>query len=203
PSRSGLSRRPFQGDRLAAHRFRGRGGLIGVGDESGEEPVPVPVEGGDAAPSSQPSGEFGYGRPQPPSPPVGPQIITLPDPPAGKGVPPRRSAFRAAPAPLWRAGRAPYWSSPEPRHFAHRYHSGASYGGIEPSYGRSYEPGYRSSYGRGYGSRYGRGYEPGYSYAPSYEPSFTYAPSPIALAPCEDAPTGPIYNTPCGVRPYQ
>ncbi|MFI5013182.1 MAG: hypothetical protein ACHQAY_12635, partial [Hyphomicrobiales bacterium] len=46
PSRSGLSRRPFQGDRLAAHRFRGRGGLIGVGDESGEEPVPVPVEGG-------------------------------------------------------------------------------------------------------------------------------------------------------------
>jgi hypothetical protein len=34
-------------------------------------------------------------------------------------------------------------------------------------------------------------------------PSYDEAPSSIALAPCPDSPHTPIYNTPCGVRPYE
>jgi hypothetical protein len=34
-------------------------------------------------------------------------------------------------------------------------------------------------------------------------PSCGYAPSPIALAPCTDGTHEAIYNTPCGVRPYE
>jgi hypothetical protein len=167
-SRFDLSRRLLQRDQLDGHHFRGESGLIGTGDAPVE--VPVPVEGSETAPTSQPADALGYGAPRRPSPPVGPQIIILPDPPVAKGgVPGPRSAIRAAPAPLWRAERAPYRPAFEPRHFAHRYHPRPWYGRIEPS----------------------------------YERRFAFGPSPIALAPCEDAPHSPIYNTPCGVRPYQ
>jgi len=38
---------------------------------------------------------------------------------------------------------------------------------------------------------------------PWYAGSYAYEPSPVALMPCTDAPTSVIYNTPCGVRPYE
>jgi hypothetical protein len=34
-------------------------------------------------------------------------------------------------------------------------------------------------------------------------PSYGYEPSPVALAPCTDGTHEAIYNTPCGVRPYE
>ncbi len=189
PGRGAFRGRELQRDRLAAHRFRGRLGGIGIGDGEGAYPVPVPVGGGDPNAGSSPAAEsppeaFDAGYRAGPFYGTGPQIITLPDAPARRlGVAHPRAHLRAMRRPELREEGSQRWAAPSQRHYAHRYHPRPSYGGFSPRYG--YEPSYAQ--------------EPSYAYQPSY----AYEPWPMALAPCNEAPRAAIYNTPCGVRPYQ
>jgi hypothetical protein len=171
----------FGRDRLAGRRFRDRRGGAGLDDGEGAYPVPVPVGGGEPPAGSPPEAapeDYGSGYRAPAPSGLGPQIITLPDAPRGSVAARGARAFRAG-------------------HIASRRHEGAR--SFAPAFG-PYAHRYHRRPAFGFGERYG--YRRSYSYAPAYWPSSAYDPSPVALAPCCDAAYAPIYNTPCGVRPY-
>jgi hypothetical protein len=195
PGRGAFRGRELQRDQLAAHRFRGRRGGIGIGDGEGAYPVPVPVGGGDPSAGSSPAEgsppeAFDAGYRAGPFYGEGPQIITLPDAPTRRsGVAHPGARLRAMRRPEWREEGRPPWAAPSPRQYAYRHHPRPSYGSFSPRYAQE----------RHYAQ------EPRYAQEPSYayQPSYSYEPWPMALAPCNEAPRAAIYNTPCGVRPYQ
>jgi hypothetical protein len=176
--------RDFDRDRSGAHRFRDRRGGLGIDYGSGAYPVPVPVQvptGGEAPAASEPQG--GY-QPDQYEDQYRDQYRAGRTFPSGPQIlilpdPPARRGAPVHPRRGYRSERESWRDAGEteyrspPHHHAYRY---------------------RARRGHYYGcERYSHG----------YAPSYIYQPSPVALAPCEDAPHAPIYNTPCGVRPYQ
>ncbi|SDR51939.1 hypothetical protein SAMN05444161_5148 [Rhizobiales bacterium GAS191] len=182
PARQAVRQDHFD-KRFDRRRLRDRSLLIGVDSGVNEVPVPAGIDAGEPPqiyppqaypPQAYPQDiefENGYGARPPAN--VGPQIITLPDAPRGRGRGLPGSDLRgsdlrqAAPAPSWRSATAPplrQWRAPR---FVHQ---------------RRALPWYEQG-----------------------QPSYDYRPSPVALAPCGEGSSSynmPIYNTPCGVRPY-
>jgi hypothetical protein len=160
-------------DELREHRFFRRRGTLGL--DGGAYPYPVPVPGGGSAqppadgsppPDAYPGG-YGGGYRAPSQTSSGPQILVLPDPPAGRrGAGRPAGGYRPEPSATRSADRgAPL----APRPSARRWHERPSYAAAAPR----------------------RIYWPSYAYVPS------------RLAPCSEDAYAPIYNTPCGLRPYE
>ena len=152
-------------DELREHRFVRRRGLLGFDGGAYPYPYPVPVPGGSPGggsppPDAYPDG-YGGGYRAPSQTGSAPQILILPDPPAG-----RRGTARSARSGADRG--ASFASRPATRH----WHEHPAYGAYAAATPRRV-----------------------------YWPSYAYVPSP--LAPCDYAAPGAIYNTPCGLRPYE